>query len=243
MKHLSGGGLLELKGLDGAGVFEGYASTFRNVDLQGDIVQPGAFARTIKEKKGVFPVLMAHDSGQVVGYGTHAEEDRKGLKVTGEFTLTNQLGLDAYHTVKHGAALGHKFGLSIGYYIPDGGASYDEKRGVRLLNDIDLMEFSLAATPANTQAGITSVKAAGELTKRELEAILRERCGLSSREAAALLSKGFEALGRDGSGSDDHATLGRDGSSDARRDGATDYIYARSGSVFAAEMRAVMLGR
>jgi uncharacterized protein len=243
---------IELKGLTEAkeGTFTGYASTFRNEDLQGDVVMPGAFSRTIKKSKGVVPVLMAHNPGRIVGTGMSAEEDSKGLAVAAAFSLSTKEGQEGYKTVLEADENGLKLGLSIGYYIPDGGAMYDEKRGVRLLKDIDLFEYSIAATPANPRATITGVKTYQAPSKRELEQMLRE-CGLSGREAMAVLSnrdaaavfaKGFEELGRDGVSSL-HAAFSRDGSNEARRDGVTQVLNVRSGAVLAAELRAVMLGR
>jgi HK97 family phage prohead protease len=40
--------------------FEGYASVFRNVDSYRDIIEPGAFTKTIQESKRV-KVLWQHD--------------------------------------------------------------------------------------------------------------------------------------------------------------------------------------
>jgi phage head maturation protease len=41
---------LEVKELDDAGTFVGFASVYGNVDSYGDIVMPGAFDRTMREK-------------------------------------------------------------------------------------------------------------------------------------------------------------------------------------------------
>ena len=38
---------------DDVGVIEGYASTFGNVDLGNDIVEKGAFKKTIKDQRGI----------------------------------------------------------------------------------------------------------------------------------------------------------------------------------------------
>lgn len=179
----------EMKAVDEKdGSFEGYASTFGNRDLQSDIVMRGAFARTLKESKGKVPVLMGHQMSRIVGFGTHAEEDDKGLLVRGEFTLDSDEGRNAYATTRHAAAVGHKFGLSIGYGIAEGGYEIDERRGVRKLTDVDLYEYSLAAIPANTRARMTRVKAAGEkLTVTEIEDILREQ-GFSRADAKRIIS-------------------------------------------------------
>lgn len=185
------------KELTETGQFEGHAAVFGNVDLQGDKIKRGAFAETIEESGGRWPVLMAHNTGRVVGFSTAAEEDSKGLKVAGEFTLASDEGRNAYATAKHAAELGQKFGLSIGYSVRgEDGASYDENTNVRTLKNLTVYEFSLAAVPANPRARIAAVKAAaGEMTIREFEEFLRES-GFSKDAACAIASRGFKAVDR-----------------------------------------------
>ncbi len=180
-------------GVSDTGVFEGYASTFNNVDLQGDIVQPGAFTATLKKSRGIVPILMAHSSGRPVGYGLEAAEDEKGLWVKGQFTVGSDDGRNAYETIKHAVDVGHKFGLSIGYRIPDKGSEWDESTGVRKLKKIDLLEYSLAAVPANPQARVTGVKSDSEWTIREFEKHLRD-VGFSVQAARTITSRGFAAI-------------------------------------------------
>lgn len=149
---------LSVKSVSEAGVFEGHASTFGNEDLQGDIVDPGAFLRTLKGSGGRVPVLMGHQGIHIVGFGTDAKEDGNGLLVRAEFTLDSDDGRNAYALAKHAQKLGHKLGLSIGYGVPDGGSKV--KNGVRHLTDLDLYEYSIAAIPANPRARISNVKTA-----------------------------------------------------------------------------------
>jgi hypothetical protein len=178
-----------------AGQFEGWAAVFSNVDLQGDRIKRGAFAETIEESGGRWPVLFGHDTGRVVGFSTTAEEDAKGLRVAGEFTLASDEGRNAYATAKHAAGLGQKFGLSIGYGVREGGADYDGETGVRTLKNLTVYEFSLAAIPANPRARISQVKAAGDWTRREFEEHLRD-AGFSKQAAARIIAAGFDALDR-----------------------------------------------
>src|SRR6266566_5269881 len=58
---------LQIKSLDEAGRFVGLASTYGNVDLGGDVVEPGAFQKTITDRGGEVPLLFAHDSRQPIG--------------------------------------------------------------------------------------------------------------------------------------------------------------------------------
>jgi uncharacterized protein len=177
-----------LKQVTETGQFEGHAAVFGNVDLQGDKIKRGAFAETIAESAGKWPVLMGHNTGRVVGFSTAAEEDTKGLRVAGEFTLASDEGRNAYATAKHAAGLGQKFGLSIGYGIREGGADFDPETGVRTLKNLTVYEFSLAAIPANPRARIAHVKELAECkTVREVEAWLRER-GATGDDARTMIA-------------------------------------------------------
>jgi uncharacterized protein len=72
---------LTIAKVDEQGIFEGYASLFNIVDLGGDIVMPGAFARTLKSvgASGV-KMLWQHDGKQPIGAWTSLIEDGRGLK-------------------------------------------------------------------------------------------------------------------------------------------------------------------
>lgn len=175
------------------GTLEGHASTFNNVDLQGDVVLPGAFTDTIKKHNGVWPMLMAHALGRPVGYVTEAAEDQKGLWFKGQFTLDAPEGAAAAATVRHGLRVGHKPGVSIGYRIPKNGAEWDESTNVRKLKQIDLLEISIAMVPANPRARIDRVKS--DMSIREFEEFLRDS-GFPKDAACAIASRGFAALDR-----------------------------------------------
>ena len=185
------------KELTDSGQFEGHAAIFSNVDLQNDRIRKGAFTETIEESGGRWPVLMGHNTGRVVGFSTAAAEDSKGLFVAGEFTLASDEGRNAHATAKHAAALGQKFGLSIGYMLRgENAADYNEQTSVRTLKNLTVLEFSLAAIPANPRARISSVKDLNDVrnwTVRDFEEHLRE-AGFSHQTARAIASHSYEAL-------------------------------------------------
>jgi hypothetical protein len=195
----------QFKELDDAGQFDGHAAVFNNVDLQGDRIDPGAFAKTLQATGGKWPILMGHIMSRVVGFSTSGEEDAKGLKVAGEFTLDSDEGRNAHAIAKHAARVKAPLGLSIGYGVRKNGADYNEGTGVRTLKDLDVYEFSLAAVPANPRARVGRVKAAGERwTVRECEEILRD-AGFSAIEAKGLI---FSLKGqRDAEPEADSATI------------------------------------
>jgi len=184
----------ETKDVGEAGEFEGYASTFGNVDQGGDVVEPGAFIEGIvKAKKDgrAIPMLWQHDQREPIGIWKDLSEDAKGLYVKGQLLIDADPLAKRAHALIKAKAIG---GMSIGYRIPVGGAEPDEKRrGVNRLKVIDLREISLVTMPMNIEARVTSVKAmleAGKLpTIREFEEFLRDAGGFSKTLAAAIAGK------------------------------------------------------
>src|SRR5664279_3157028 len=90
----------EIKELAPDGSFFGMASIFHTVDLQGDAVQPGAFAKSLQEKPQV-PILLGHNADDIVGITTSLEETHAGLAVTGKLVLdANPAAQKAYALMK-----------------------------------------------------------------------------------------------------------------------------------------------
>lgn len=182
---------LEVKSLE-SGQFEGYGSTFGNVDLGGDVVMKGAFAESLDRWKseGEWPQMFwMHRPDQIPGKWLDMREDAKGLKVKGEL-LPTTIGNDVKILMQARAVKA----LSIGFSI-DSQDDYEFRDGVRLLHRINLWETSPVSMPMNPKARISGVKARlheqGKSLhdfKRELEHWLREK-GLSKSQANTLASR------------------------------------------------------
>jgi HK97 family phage prohead protease len=139
------------------GYLEGYASTFGNVDQGLDVVDRGAFTKTIKDNKGVFPILIDHDPGQPWGWNLRASEDDRGLKVAGEVQLITPEQQNRYALAKRAQELGKAMGLSIGYSTIKADNDFDQPQ-VRHLKELKLWEYSQVTFPMNTEASLTGVK-------------------------------------------------------------------------------------
>jgi uncharacterized protein len=140
---------LELKTLTEQGTFTGMASVFGVTDLGGDVVEPGAFSRTLQHKGGEVPILFSHDTRQPIGLG-RVKETRSGLEISGELVLQSAKAMEAYHLMKKGVLKG----LSIGYdSIRD-----TVSNGVRHLHELKLFEVSLVVFPMNESALVTAMK-------------------------------------------------------------------------------------
>jgi HK97 family phage prohead protease len=143
---------LQVKSLDDAGRFAGYASVFDVVDSQKDIILRGAFAETLKGRVGAIKMLWQHQQDEPIGIFERMFEDARGLYVEGRLLLDVAKAREAYALLKEGA-IG---GLSIGYSPLK--YRIHEKSGVRLLSAVELWEISLVTFPANEAAKITVVK-------------------------------------------------------------------------------------
>ncbi|WP_299837502.1 HK97 family phage prohead protease [uncultured Jannaschia sp.] len=173
------------------GRIEGYASTFGGKpDRHSDVVLPGAFSKSLQQKTapgGDMPVMLwAHMQERPIGRWTAMQEDSKGLHVEGVLNLSTDGGREAYEHVKAGDA----GGLSIGFVVPEGGREYGGE-GVFHLKEVELLEISVVAIPANPSARISGVKALG--SKAEAIDMLRD-CGLSRKAAARFAAGGWNAM-------------------------------------------------
>lgn len=166
--------------------FEGYGSTFNNVDLGGDAVMPGAFKDSLLRK---MPKLCyQHDMGRPLGIIDEAYEDDKGLYIKGRMPKAHSLVKDVEALLKIGAITE----FSIGYSTMD--AEYRE--GIRQLKELDLWEISFVTVAMNPKAVLTSVKSINDVkeeikTQRDFERVLRES-GLFSKEASVHLASFFQ---------------------------------------------------
>jgi len=133
--------------------FEGYAAVFGNEDLTGDIIEKGAFRKTLSDMKAankVIPLLYQHDPDKPIGVIREIYEDNKGLFVKGEINPETEKGKEAYALLKQGALNG----LSIGYEV----VKSTNRNGKRILTEIKLWEISIVTFPANERANIVRVK-------------------------------------------------------------------------------------
>lgn len=186
---------LEVKSVNDAGEFEGYGSVFGVKDSYGDIVVPGAFAKSLSDwsKKGRMPAMLwQHKMSEPIGVYSEMREDDRGLYVKGRLLIEGDpLAVRAHTHMKAGSLTG----LSIGYILNEW--EYSKDKDAWLLKEIDLWEVSPVTFPANDEARIEDVKAAithGETpTQKSIERILRD-AGLSRTQAKAFMSGGYGAL-------------------------------------------------
>jgi len=179
---------------------EGYASVFGNLDLGRDIVEPGAFAKTLVERGNKVRFLWQHDQREPIGRPIEMREDDHGLFIKAIVSDTGR-GRDALALLRDGAISG----LSIGYDAIPGATEYTkgaDGESVRLLKELRLWEFSLVSMPMNEEATVTALKAADPAPT---DAERKESAAALLRQAIALLEGIEETSAPADAGRDDAA--------------------------------------
>ena len=189
----------EIKAENSKGIFTGYGSIFGNEDQGNDIMQKGAFTKSLVNRPvSKVKMLYQHKTDEPIGVFTDMYEDSKGLFVKGQLAMGTQKGREAYELLKMGAL----DGMSIGFRADPEKQGYNEnKRGVRTLKEVDLMEISLVTFPMNESALIETVKGNAK-NIREWEKILREAGNLSRTEAKIGAKALSESLSQRDAGGD-----------------------------------------
>ena len=162
----AGGGLAVTDGT----VIEGYASLFGKTDSGGDVVEAGAYARSlarIAQAGRRVKMLWQHDPGEPIGVWDEVREDATGLYVRGRVLTEVARGREAAALIGAGAI----DGLSIGYRTVKARA---EGRG-RRLTDLDLWEVSLVTFPMLAEARVGAKgEAAGDALLRDMAAAVED---------------------------------------------------------------------
>lgn len=143
---------------DGTGKISGYASTYNNPDLSGDVMLPGCYAPALAkiEKSGVMPVMFfSHDHYSVpCGTWDSIKSDDTGLYVTGRVNTDLESGKEIYSALKFGSMSG----LSVGFSFSPDGVEDNHTGGFDFKTIDDLFEISICAMPCNQSARIDAVK-------------------------------------------------------------------------------------
>ncbi len=86
------------------GQFTGIASLYGIEDLGADVIEAGAFAKTVKERPSV-PILWQHDTAEVIGMG-ELEETKDGLIVKAQLDMEDPVAQKAFRKLKSGLISG-----------------------------------------------------------------------------------------------------------------------------------------
>jgi uncharacterized protein len=172
--------LFEIKDSDGNGStaeFEGYSAALGNKDLHNDVIEPGAFSKTIKERvaSGAVKLLDSHrtfSADDVLGTVVEAKEEKMDNvkeggpthKLWTRFAVSSD---DSAQKTLRKVKEGHLNSLSIGYrpikveFEKDEDSSEEDPRwawimgqGTRRIKELAWWETSIVLWPANPEANI-----------------------------------------------------------------------------------------
>jgi hypothetical protein len=173
--------------------FEGYASLFGVADGAGDVMAPGAFAKSLRAR-GIdrIRMLYQHFAHEPIGVWEEIREDARGLYVRGRLTTDIERGRDVLALLNDGALNG----LSIGFKTQR--ARRDPATGTRVLLEVELWEVSVVTFPLLDGSHVTSIGAkTADLARaiRAATAAMRIQPPLSSPASIRALSRECEGRG------------------------------------------------
>ena len=171
----------------GAGSFQGAASVYNVIDLHGDVIVPGAFDATLKQKGAVRPLLWQHRMDDPIGTSKFVDSESALLVDEGVLVEGVRQAEEAGKLVDAGAVTG----LSIGFDIVRD--SWDG--GVRIIEEIDLWEVSLVTFPANPLARIAKMADAAAVLE-DLRAKHVKAGRVLSAKNLDLVVSAYDALGK-----------------------------------------------
>lgn len=149
------------------GIVSGYFAVFGNKDLDGDIIEPGAFTKTIMERgpqgKQLIKYLLDHDKNKVVAKITNLYEDNKGLRYEAKIG-THAAGQDFQKMIESELINQHSFGFRT---IKE---QFDQEAKANLIKEVMMYEGSavqfLGANPETTFIDLKSEADAFEYLSR-----------------------------------------------------------------------------
>ena len=133
-------------------VVTGYFSAFGNVDSDNDIIEKGAFSKSINERFDKIMYLQQHDWSKPLGKPTMLKEDDFGLYFEAEIINTSY-GLDQLKLYEAGVVKEH----SIGFQTIKADFIQDNEY-IRVIKEVKLYEGSAVTLGANSSTPFMGFK-------------------------------------------------------------------------------------
>ena len=183
-----------IKDLDVAtGIVTGYFSQFNSIDLDGDVIMPGAFTKTIAERgpdssKPEIAYLWQHDTYKPLGKLMVLREDNFGLYFEAKMSDTTY-GQDALKLYRDGVITQHSIGYQV---IKSVETTIDMEEEVDQIYEVKLWEGSAVTFGANPNTPFTGFKSAEEREDRIKTLVKAIKNGTYTDETFGLIE--FELL-------------------------------------------------
>lgn len=154
---------LKTEDIQDEGIITGYASTEKK-DIDGDVIEAGAFTKTISEK-ATFPLLFMHDVKQPIGLVKELAYDGKGIRFTAEIDLDIPEGQRVFSGVRKN----YIDRTSVGFKTVK--SRFDKATKTRHIEELKLFELSMVTKnfSANDGALVTGYKFANVIQNLKAE--------------------------------------------------------------------------
>lgn len=142
---------LDVKSMKEDGSFTGLLSVYDVIDSHNDVVERGAYTKTLQESGGRVPLLWQHDPKYPIGT-LDLKDGQQGLEASGQLLLDDAVpqAKTAYALLKAGVIKG----MSIGYKA----IRKKQEDSIRRLREVKLFEGSLVTFGACPGAVVQQVK-------------------------------------------------------------------------------------
>jgi len=144
-----------------AGEFTALVSVFGTVDSVGDVVMPGAFAKSLagyQEKDAPIPIVWSHDWNDPfshIGASLSAEEVGEGLKVRGKLDIEdNPKAMQVYRLLKSGRIRDFSFA----YEVRDSAEATKDGEHVMELRELEIFEAGPTLVGAHRDTELLDIK-------------------------------------------------------------------------------------
>ena len=149
-------------------IVTGYLSAFGNVDSDNDIIEKGAFSKSINERLSEIFYLQQHDWSKPLGKFKVLQEDEKGLYFEGEIINTS-FGEDQLKLYEAGIVKEH----SIGFITVKSDFKQENENYIRIIKEVKLYEGSAVTLGANSQTPFLGFKSSVNEVKDLYKKILK----------------------------------------------------------------------
>lgn len=171
-------------------VVTGYLSKFGNIDLDNDIIEPGAFTKTLAERKNQIFFLNQHNWSQPHGKFAVLAVDEYGLKFESNPLPNTTFSNDALALYEAGIMKEHSIGFRT--ILSD----YNTETDIRTIKEIKLYEGSNVTLGANPSAIFTGLKSftIEDVNEREKAILKAFKTGKFTDETFSLLEIAMKEL-------------------------------------------------
>lgn len=135
------------------GYIKGIASFFGNVDSDNDIIDKGAYNKTLQENRQRIKYCEQHDIRKAFGTFDELYETNTSLDFTAKIPLKSDSSRDMYERIKGGVIDENSVGIIVTKAMAD-----NADKSIRRIKEVRLLEISAVTLAANDLARITEVK-------------------------------------------------------------------------------------